>query len=112
MTSETQALQTSAKPSADRYGGRPGPLSRDRSVMLTPAQVAAKLAIDVDGVRALIRAGHLVAVDVGRGARKRPRYRVPAEALESFIEQRTVRSPKTANRRQQRRRETPVIEFF
>jgi excisionase family DNA binding protein len=82
------------------------------TAMLTPAQCAARLAIDVDGVRALIRAGNLEAVDVGRGARKRPRYRVSQSALESFLERRTVRPPNPANRRQHRRRETQVIEFF
>jgi hypothetical protein len=82
------------------------------TAMRTPAQCAARLAIDVDGVRALIRAGILEAVDVSRGARKRPRYRVSVSALESFIERRTVRPPNPANRRQHRCRETQVIEFF
>lgn len=81
--------------------------------MLTPAQCAARLAIDVDRVRTLIRNGELAAIDVGQGTRRRPRYRVSESALDNFIQQRTVRPPSTAeNRRQHRRRDPQVVEFF
>jgi excisionase family DNA binding protein len=49
------------------------------SNMLTPPEVARQYGVSPDTVRAWITSGDLRAVSIGKG--KRPRYRVPREAL-------------------------------
>jgi len=52
--------------------------------LLTPNEVAERLAVDADHVRALIRSRKLLAVNVSNG--KRPTYRVEEEQLAAFLD--------------------------
>ena len=61
------------------------------AALLTPKEVAARLALSVDAVRDLIRDRSLSAVLVSRSARSaKPRFRVSPEALEAFLAARAV----------------------
>ena len=57
---------------------------------LTPSEVAPMIgAATDDAVRALIRDGHLEAMDVSRSSK--PRYRISKVAVEAFIEESKAR---------------------
>jgi len=62
-----------------RAGGRS---AASDSEMLTPPEVAKRYGVSPDTVRGWIASGVLRAVNVGKG--KRPRYRVPVDALKDF----------------------------
>jgi excisionase family DNA binding protein len=53
-----------------------------RRDMLTPPEVGRRYGVSPDTVRAWIASGELRAMNVGKG--KRPRYRVPADALKEL----------------------------
>lgn len=57
--------------------------------LLTPPQVAQRYGVSPDTVRAWIASGDLRAVNVGKG--KRPRYRVPGEAMKELDAKRLPR---------------------
>ena len=77
--------------------------------MLTPPDVARRLAVKPDRVIAWIRSGELRALNVSDG-RVRPRFRIDPADLEEFLARRAVQPPP---RRQRRRKRPPdVIEFF
>jgi hypothetical protein len=77
---------------------------------LTTADVAERLAVDVECVLALIAAGTLTAIDVRRPGSKRPRWRITAEALADFETARTNRPTPPPARRQ--RRPQHVTTYF
>jgi excisionase family DNA binding protein len=78
---------------------------------LTYSQVAELLAVSVDTVEKLVKAGRLRAVNVGSGTIK-GRYRIPQDSLEEFLIYREVQ-PATAPARRQRREKVPnVTEYF
>jgi excisionase family DNA binding protein len=56
-------------------------------LLFTPGEVAQQLRVTAEQVRSLIRAGKLVAINVGTGP-KRPLYRITPEALEEFLARR------------------------
>jgi excisionase family DNA binding protein len=60
--------------------------------LLTVKDVAELLAVGPDTVVHHIRAGRLHAVNVGRSSIK-PRYRIPREALDVFLEARACAAP-------------------
>ena len=80
--------------------------------MLTPPQVAKRLAIDPAKVLAWIKSGELVGVDVStRAGVGRPRFRVNPADLEAFLARRTAPAvPKSSRRR--RRQPQGVTEYF
>lgn len=73
--------------------------------MLTPAQAAASIGppLDADRVRTLIHRGELRAYNLTVG-RKRPRWYIKVEDLETWLESRRSDRPRTASRRRARRR--------
>jgi excisionase family DNA binding protein len=77
--------------------------------LLTPAAVAERLATSTDHVLGLIHSGRLRAVNIGMG-KVRPRWRVPAEALDEFKLSRTATAP--TPRAARRKRATDVVEFY
>jgi excisionase family DNA binding protein len=86
---------------------------KDESSKLTVRQAAGRLAVSPDKIRAWIRSGELVALDVSRKVGGRPRFRIDAAALLAFEERRRVR-PQSRVSRRLRARSTPkdVIQFF
>lgn len=81
------------------------------SGMLTPPQIAQRYGVSPDTVRGWITAGHLRAVNVGRG--KRPQYRVPAEALRELDAKRPpkVIPASPVQRRRRRKVELPFRRY-
>ena len=69
---------------------------------MTTAEVADQLRIDPDRVVAWIKAGQLVAVNIGDGAK--PRFRVSPGSLADFLEHRRPNPPTPRPRARQRRR--------
>lgn len=74
----------------------------------TVRAVAKLLGISEDAVLALIASGRLAAINVGLGT-KRPRWRITADALETFLAARTPAPKRGPNRK---RKPGNVIEFF
>lgn len=77
-------------------------------ILFTVAEVAERLKVSTDAVRALIHTGKLTASNVGSGTR-RPRWRIAAEALDRFLAAQAA--PRCATRRP-RKRPVKVTEFF
>lgn len=71
---------------------------RDLRPALTPADVAAALTITTEQSLALIHSGRIRAVNVSPPGSKRPRYRVPADALDEFLRGVTPQPSKPARR--------------
>lgn len=59
---------------------------------ITPGEAGARIGATSNYVRELIRAGHLDAIDIGKGSR--PRFRVTAASVDKFLADRAV--PKQA----------------
>ena len=78
---------------------------------LTPKQASLKICCSRRLIIDHIHSGQLRAVDVSRVGSKRPRYRIPHEALETFLLSREVRSATTPKRRRKKQAEG-VIQFF
>lgn len=80
---------------------------------LSPADIAARYCVKVDGVLGWIKSGELRAIDVARSrTRKLPRWRISPADLESFEESRAAKPhvhppPKTG-----RKNASDVIQFF
>ena len=80
--------------------------------MLTPPQIAARLAIKPGKVIAWIRSGELKAVDVANRGCTRPRYRVDPSDLEKFLLRRSAGpTPKTIRRRK-KKMPADFVEFY
>lgn len=75
----------------------------------TPPQLAEALAVSPETIINWIRSGELAAVNVGSGA-KRPRYRIPPEAVEAWQRRRAVVPPPKPARR--KRQATSYTKFF
>jgi excisionase family DNA binding protein len=67
--------------------------------MITPPEIAERLAVDVHKILQLIRCGELPAVNLASRGSTRPRFRVSPEALTEFLKRRTVRPPVPRNKR-------------
>jgi len=68
--------------------------------MLTPPQVARRLGVAADKVRAWIRSGELPAMDVSlRHGLGRPRWRVTESDLDAFIRRRSAEPRRAPSRR-------------
>ena len=78
---------------------------------LTVAEVAAQMAVGSEQVLGWIHAGQLSASNVAAVGRKRPRWRIAPDDLESFLAARRNRKPVPTQRRK-RKKESDVIEFF
>lgn len=76
----------------------------------TPAEIAARLRVDVHAVLAWIARNELRALDVSHGAGRRKRWRIPEEALEAFMRARSAMPPPAAPQR--RRRRMPAVVSF
>ena len=84
-------------------------IAHDPARMLTPPQVARRLAVKVDRVRRWITAGQLRGINLGDGSR--PRWRIDPADLEAFLARRTASpAPRQAPRR--RRKPANVIEYY
>lgn len=79
------------------------------AVYHTVATIADSLAVKEEKVLYWINAGELGAIDVSERRASRPRWRIPATALESFLAARSTTPPSKAPRR---KKQTGVIEFF
>ena len=75
------------------------------------SEVAKQLAISAEAVRGLIHAGHMAAIDVASGKRRKPRWRISADDLNDFIAART-RHVRVRQPRKRLRHDDHVIEFF
>jgi hypothetical protein len=92
---------------------KPGPASEERregpAHGLTVAEVARLYRVGEDRVRGWISRGELFAINTSDATCKRPRYVVPAHALERFERGRAAARPKPAPRR---KRKSHLIDFF
>ena len=80
--------------------------------MLTPAKVAERWGIPTDKVRAYIASGQLRAVDFAlRPNGKRPRWRIPLDAIAEF-EQRRSSKPPIPKPQRRRKAATAGKEWF
>ena len=78
---------------------------------LTVREVAERYGVGEQTVLGWVRSGQLRAINVGRSpAAKKPRWRITAEALETFQLVRTHSPPQPARRR--RKRQAEVAEFY
>jgi excisionase family DNA binding protein len=77
---------------------------------LTPPEVARKLRVSPDKVRAWIERGELAAFNVADRVGGRPRWRIEPEALAEFERRRTA-IPRTRSPKKNRQADD-VIEFF
>ena len=78
---------------------------------LTVREVAQRYGVGEHTVLGWIRSGQLRAINVGRNiAAKKPRWRITAEALETFELVRLHTSPQPGRR--QRKRQAEVVEFY
>ena len=82
--------------------------AKTKAGMLTPPQVAERYGVSPDTVRAWIISGELRAVNVGKG--KRPRHRVPVEALKELDAKHLVQVvPVVATKRRRRKKTTDLL---
>ena len=79
---------------------------------LTTSEVAARLCVNIDMVTGYINSGELLAINVARKGRARPRWRIPADALAAFEQSRAKQVKPVAPRRKKRKPLGSVIEFF
>ena len=97
----------------DAHGEQPADSWPSRSAsfgeLLTPKDVARRLRVTDEQVRALIRKGELAAINVGTGS-KRPLYRITGQALRDFLSRRW--QPGRAAPRKHRRSLPVVPDFF
>jgi len=79
----------------------------------TVNEIAVRFAVTEHTVLGWIRSGELKAINVGRTtAAKKPRWRIPAAALEAFEAARSATPPATTTRTPRRRRPADVIEYY
>ncbi|MBP87005.1 MAG: DNA-binding protein [Planctomycetaceae bacterium] len=78
---------------------------------LTPPQVAKMLGVNCDKVLGWIRRGELRAVNVAANPNGRPRYRIDADDLRAFENQRSL-TPKSPTRTRRQRKKQNVIKYF
>lgn len=76
--------------------------------MLSVKSVAEEFGVTTDHILDLIHRGHLRAVNVGLG--RKPRWKVPAEAITEFMAARTATANPVAHRK--RRQSAGVVEFY
>jgi excisionase family DNA binding protein len=78
--------------------------------MLTPPEVAKRLRVTADKVRAWIERGELAAVNVVDRLGGRPRWRISAEALAEFEERRTAMGRPARTKRAKKPSE--LVEYY
>jgi len=79
----------------------------------TPPALARQLGVAVDKVLAWIRSGELRAINVAARTSNRPRWRIPPEAIESFLAAR-VAGPVLSQPRSRRKQQRPAgwVDYF
>jgi excisionase family DNA binding protein len=75
---------------------------------LTPPEIARELGIDVHKPLKWITSGELAAVNLAERPGARPRYKVSREALDRFLEVRTVQPPAPRQKRARRLADVPT----
>lgn len=80
--------------------------------MLTPPQIAARLAVKPAKVIFWIRSGELKAVDVANRGCTRPRYRVDPDELEAFLLRRSAGPAPKVTRRRKKKMPADFVEFY
>jgi len=75
------------------------------NTMFTAPEVAARYRVNLTKVNGWIRTGVLRAIDISQSAGKRPRYRVPLDAIEAFDASRSVVPPPPVPRTRHRRQD-------
>jgi excisionase family DNA binding protein len=78
----------------------------------TPKQLAEKWMVKSDTILALIRSGELRAFNVGRRGALKPRWRINADAVVQFEEQRGPAGPKTRSTRPKRQASDDYVAYF
>jgi hypothetical protein len=76
----------------------------------TTADIAGKIKATIAQVQALIKSGHLRAVNISTG--QKARWRIAAEAFEDFLRERRNSSMPVATRQRRRKAEAPAVDFF
>ena len=79
---------------------------------LSPIEVARMLGVRDAKVFAWIRTGEINAVDLSQGSGKRPRYRIKPEAVEAFIQRRTVSTAAPKLRKASPKKLTAAKSFY
>ena len=77
----------------------------------TPPEVATRLRVTPEQVRSLIRKGMLYAINVGAG-NKRPLYRIPREALQTFLTRGCSRAEPIRKEKTKRSTFRPAVDHF
>lgn len=80
--------------------------------MLTPPQIAARLAVKSAKVIRWIVAGELVGINVANTGCTRPRWRVDPADLEAFLRRRSAVPTPTAKRRRKEKSPADFVEFY
>jgi hypothetical protein len=104
-------MTTPTAPETQRTRKRTGKGTTAKGRYPSPAAVAAELSIRRATVLAWIQSGELGAINLAERATDPPRWRIPRETLERFLESRRAKPPAL---RPARRRRPPadVIQFF
>lgn len=82
------------------------------SEYLTPPQLAATWGVESEKVLQFIARGLLRAVNLASPGAKRPRWRIPPEAVRAFEESRSARPPIPKPRRRRRRVPLTTKSYF
>lgn len=80
--------------------------------MYTPPEVARYLRVKASKVISWIEAGELHAIDVANKGSRRPRYRIPLDAIRAFERMRAVVPPTPKTPRRPRNAERPRKHYF
>jgi len=80
--------------------------------LLSPTTVARQLGLRDATIYSLIRRGELRAVDLAAKRGGRPRFRIPAEAIEEFLLKRTVTPAVKQARRRKPERPANWVSYF
>jgi len=87
-------------------------LPRAADAALTTAEIARRLSVSTDKIRAWIASGELRAVNLATRRGGRPRYRVLAEDLAAFLAARAVAMPTARSTPRRVHRDKTITEFF
>jgi hypothetical protein len=80
--------------------------------MLTPPQIAARLAVKPEKILGWIRSGELSAVNVAKNVDGRPRWRVDPAELDKFLIRRSATPAPKVTRRRKKKLPADFVEFY